>query len=149
MLQKASFTVYVDGKKQRTINGIVEKAECGDIGFKRSFYTFIIRPAMWLLTLVQDSRIYHFKSVPDIIDEILKDFNIPFDKQLMDRHSVREYVTQKRESYYQFVSRLASEEGIIFWFEEDKLFYSDSHLGMRAGPKIITILTLRTQLKIG
>ena len=92
---------------------------------------------MWLLTLVQDSRIYHFKSVPDIIDEILKDFNIPFDKQLMDRHSVREYVTQKRESYYQFVSRLASEEGIIFWFEEDKLFYSDSHLGMRAGPKII------------
>lgn len=107
------------------------------IGFKRSFYTFIIRPAMWLLTLVQDSRIYHFKSVPDIIDEILKDFNIPFDKQLMDRHSVREYVTQKRESYYQFVSRLASEEGIIFWFEEDKLFYSDSHLGMRAGPKII------------
>lgn len=137
LLQKASFTVYVDGKKQRTINGIVEKAECGDIGFKRSFYTFIIRPAMWLLTLVQDSRIYHFKSVPDIIDEILKDFNIPFDKQLMDRHSVREYVTQKRESYYQFVSRLASEEGIIFWFEEDKLFYSDSHLGMRAGPKII------------
>lgn len=137
LLQKASFTVYVDGKKQRTINGIVEKAECGDIGFKRSFYTFIIRPAMWLLTLVQDSRIYHFKSVPDIIDEILKDFNIPFDKKLMDRHSVREYVTQKRESYYQFVSRLASEEGIIFWFEEDKLFYSDSHLGMRAGPKII------------
>lgn len=137
LLQKANFTVYVDGKKQRTINGIVEKAECGDIGFKRSFYTFIIRPAMWLLTLVQDSRIYHFKSVPDIIDEILKDFNIPFDKQLMDRHSVREYVTQKRESYYQFVSRLASEEGIIFWFEEDKLFYSDSHLGMRAGPKII------------
>lgn len=137
LLQKASFTVYVDGKKQRTINGIVEKAECGDIGFKRSFYTFIIRPAMWLLTLVQDSRIYHFKSVPDIIDEILKDFNIPFDKQLMDRHSVREYVTQKRESYYQFVFRLASEEGIIFWFEEDKLFYSDSHLGMRAGPKII------------
>ena len=137
LLQKASFTVYVDGKKQRTINGIVEKAECGDIGFKRSFYTFIIRPAMWLLTLVQDSRIYHFKSVPDIIDEILKDFNIPFDKQLMDRHSVREYVTQKRESYYQFVSRLASEEGIIFWFEEDKLFYSDSHLGIRAGPKII------------
>lgn len=137
LLQKASFTVYVDGKKQRTINGIIEKAECGDIGFKRSFYTFIIRPAMWLLTLVQDSRIYHFKSVPDIIDEILKDFNIPFDKQLMDRHSVREYVTQKRESYYQFVSRLASEEGIIFWFEEDKLFYSDSHLGMRAGPKII------------
>lgn len=137
LLQKASFTVYVDGKKQRTINGIVEKVECGDIGFKRSFYTFIIRPAMWLLTLVQDSRIYHFKSVPDIIDEILKDFNISFDKQLMDRHSVREYVTQKRESYYQFVSRLASEEGIIFWFEEDKLFYSDSHLGMRAGPKII------------
>ncbi|WP_323860685.1 type VI secretion system tip protein TssI/VgrG [Xenorhabdus szentirmaii] len=45
----------------------------------------------------------------------------------------REYVTQKRESDYGFFSRLAAEEGISFWFEDETLFFSDSHLGMTAG----------------
>lgn len=137
LLQKAQLIVYSDGQKQRIINGIVEKAECGDSGFKRTYYTFVVRPLLWLLTLTKDSRIYHFKTVPEIIDEILQDFNIVFDKQLMDAHSVREYTTMKRESYYQFVSRLAAEEGIIFWFEESKMFYSDSHLGMTGGLELL------------
>ncbi|WP_392565271.1 type VI secretion system tip protein TssI/VgrG [Utexia brackfieldae] len=137
LLQKAQLTVYVAGQKQRTVNGIVETAERGDSGFKRTFYTFIIRPLLWQLTLTQDSRIYHFKSVPEIIDEILQLFNIPFDKKLMDSHAMREYTTMKRESYYAFLSRLTAEEGITFWFEEDKLFYSDSHLGMTAGISLI------------
>lgn len=137
LLQKVTFTIYANGEKQRTVNGIVESAVHGDIGFKRTFYTIVCRPLLWQLTLTKDSRIYHFKSVPDIIDEILQDFSIVFDKQLMDAHEVREYTTLKRESYYDFIRRLASEEGISFWFEEDKLFYSDSRLGMTAGPELI------------
>lgn len=137
LLEKTQFIVYSDGQKQRTINGIVEKAERGDSGFKRTYYTFIVRPLLWQLTLTKDSRIYHFKSVPDIIDEVLQNYHITFDKQLMDSHSVREYTTMKRESYYEFITRLAAEEGISFWFEEDKLFYSDSHLGMTGGPELI------------
>ena len=137
LLQRASFSVYSDGKKQRTVNGIVESAVQGKRGFKRTYYTFVIRPLLWQLTLSQDSRIYHFKSVPDIIDEILRDFNITFDKQLMDVHTVREYTTMKREDYFSFILRLASEEGILFWFEENQLFYSDSHLGMTAGIDLI------------
>ncbi|WP_368883554.1 type VI secretion system tip protein TssI/VgrG, partial [Proteus mirabilis] len=46
----------------------------------------------------------------------------------------RAYTTQKRETMYDFWCRLAAEEGINFWFEEGpQLFYSDRHLGMRAG----------------
>lgn len=137
LIQKAQFIVYSDGQKQRTVNGIVEKAERGDSGFKRTYYTFVVRPLLWQLTLTKDSRIYHFKSVPDIIDEILGDYSVNFDKQLMDPHPVREYVTMKRESYFEFISRLAAEEGITFWFEEDKMFYSDSHLGMTSGPELL------------
>jgi len=137
LLKKTKFILYTNGQKQRTINGIVEKAERGDSGFKRTYYTFVIRPPFWQLTLTKDSRIYHFKSVPDIINEILQDFNIIFDKQLMDPHPVREYTTMKRESYYGFISRLAAEEGIAFWHEENQLFYSDSHLGMTAGLDLI------------
>lgn len=137
LLQKAKFEVYSNGQKQRTINGIVEKVRRGDSGFKRTYYTVVVRPLLWQLTLTKDSRIYHFKSVPDIIDEILQDFNITFDKQIMDPHPVREYTTMKRESYYAFISRLMAEEGIAFWSEETKLFYSDSHLGMTGGPQLI------------
>ncbi len=35
---------------------------------------------------------------------------------------------------YEFWCRLAAEEGINYWFEEGpQLFYSDRHLGMKAG----------------
>ncbi|MBD2794401.1 contractile injection system protein, VgrG/Pvc8 family, partial [Xenorhabdus szentirmaii] len=53
--------------------------------------------------------------------------------KLYDPHQDREYVTQKRESDYGFFSRLAAEEGISFWFEDEIAFFSDSHLGMTAG----------------
>ncbi|MFD1261667.1 type VI secretion system Vgr family protein [Entomomonas asaccharolytica] len=137
LLQKVTFTVDSNGQKQRTINGIVAAFNRGDSGFKRTFYSVVVKPLLWQLTLTQDSRIYHFKSVPDIVDEILQDFGIAFDKQLMDTHSVREYTVCKRESYFDFISRLMAEEGITFWFEEDKLFYSDSRLGMKLGPELI------------
>ncbi|HCZ8575044.1 TPA: type VI secretion system tip protein VgrG, partial [Proteus mirabilis] len=34
---------------------------------------------------------------------------------------------------FDFWCRLAFEEGINFWFEEEQLFYSDEHMGMTAG----------------
>jgi len=137
LLQKATLTIYADGEKQRVINGIVEGAILGDVGFKRSFYTFKVRPTAWQLTLSQDSRIFHFKSVPDILAELLQKYHIRAECQFMDPHPVREYTTQKRENDYDFFCRLAAEEGIMFWFEEDKMFYSDSHLGMTAGLDLI------------
>lgn len=137
LLKKVSFTVFSDGQKQRTINGIVASLKRGDSGFKRTFYTLEVKPELWQLTLTKDSRIYHFKSVPAIIDEILQEFGIASDKQLMDTHGEREYTTLKRESYYDFIKRLMAEEGITFWFEEDKLFYSDSRLGVTVGPEVI------------
>lgn len=157
LLQKVQLVVYSNGQVERTVNALVEKAERGDSGFKRTFYTITARPALWQLTLTKDSRIYHFKSVPDIIDEILQDYNIVVDKQLMDPHPVREYTTMKRESYFQFIARLAAEEGIAFWFEENQLFYSDSHLGMTGGlsliynphPQIATFLPTISALKFG
>lgn len=137
LLQKVTFTIYCNGVIQRTVNALVEKAEHGDSGFERTFYTFVARPTLWQLTLTKDSRIYHFKSVPDIIDEILQNFGIVFDKQLMDPHDMREYITMKRESYFDFIQRLAAEEGISFWFEENQMFYSDSRLGMTGGLELI------------
>ncbi|MEQ5208991.1 type VI secretion system tip protein TssI/VgrG, partial [Proteus sp. fly-1067] len=102
----------------------------------KTWYQFVIRPEMWVMTLNQDSRIFQNKTVPQILQQLLDEAHIKYDKQFYqpELHQTRRYITQKRESAYAFWCRLAFEEGINFWFEEGpKLFYSDNHLGMTAG----------------
>lgn len=82
----------------------------------------------WVLGLKQDSRIFHFLSVPDIVNQVLDEHRIPYQSQLQQTYPPREYVTQKRESDLDFILRLMAEVGITFWFEDNELVYGDSHL---------------------
>ncbi|KLU14765.1 MULTISPECIES: type VI secretion system Vgr family protein [Xenorhabdus] len=132
LMQEAVLQVFHGETEQRKITGIISHADwCGTDGNK-TLYTFTMRPFLWRLTLNQDSHIYHRQSVPDIMNLLLKKHKVLADSQLEDAHQSREYTTQKRESDYAFFCRLAAEEGISFWFEDEKLFFSDSHLGMTA-----------------
>lgn len=136
--KQANFSVWSGGEAQRTISGVVEGIELGKSGFRRTMYKIIIRPQAWLLTLRKDSRIFHFKSIPQIVESMFQFHNVQFEKQLADEHAVREYVTQKRETDYQFLQRLTAEEGMTFWFEQKdeenaQIFYADSRLGQKAG----------------
>lgn len=142
LLQKATFRVFTGGVLQRKIVGLISIANKGKSGTRRTFYTMTIRPALWLLTLRQDSRIFHNKSVPDILDELMQAQYVRFDKKLIDKHPVREYTTQKREEDFTFFERLAAEEGIIFWFEcpndgEPHCFLSDSYQGYIGGETVM------------
>ncbi|KLN45674.1 type VI secretion protein [Providencia rettgeri] len=132
----SSLTVKRDGKILRTVQGILAGAEQGNTDGVKTWYHFVIRPEMWVMTLKQDSRIFQNMTVPNILETLLSESHIKFDKQLYhpEEHLKREYITQKRETLYEFWCRLAAEEGITFWFEEGpQLFYSDRHLGMKAG----------------
>ncbi|WP_272670613.1 MULTISPECIES: type VI secretion system Vgr family protein [unclassified Providencia] len=132
----SSLTVKRDGKILRTVQGILAGAEQGNTDGVKTWYHFVIRPEMWVMTLKQDSRIFQNMTVPNILETLLSESHIKFDKQFYhpEEHLKREYITQKRETMYDFWCRLAAEEGITFWFEEGpQLFYSDRHLGMKAG----------------
>ncbi|WP_323866119.1 type VI secretion system tip protein TssI/VgrG [Xenorhabdus cabanillasii] len=132
LMQEAVLQVFHGVTEQRKITGIISHADwCGTDGNK-NLYTFTVRPSLWRLTLNQDSHIYHRQSVPDIMKLLLKKHHIHANSKLEDPHQGREYTTQKRESDYAFFSRLAAEEGISFWFEDETLFFSDSHLPMAA-----------------
>lgn len=136
----ASLTVTRDGVKVRTVQGLLASAEQGNTDGNKTWYHFIIRPEMWIMTLNQDSRIFRQQSVPEILAILLKEAHVKNDLKFYqdELHQQREYITQKRESAYDFWCRLAFEEGINFWFEEGpKLFYSDNHLGMTAGINLI------------
>nr|WP_228766772.1 MULTISPECIES: type VI secretion system tip protein TssI/VgrG [Proteus] len=132
----SSLTVSRDGKTIRTVQGLLASAEQGNTDGVKTWYQFVIRPEMWVMTLNQDSRIFQHKTVPQILQQLLDEAHIKYDNQFYqpELHQTRRYITQKRESAYAFWCRLAFEEGINFWFEEGpKLFYSDNHLGMTAG----------------
>ncbi|MBD2812435.1 type VI secretion system tip protein VgrG [Xenorhabdus sp. Vera] len=136
----ASLTVTRNGKAERTVKGIVAGASQGNTDGRQTYYSFTIRPEMWRMTLHQDSRLFQHQSVPDILKQLLKEHRVKSDSKFYEGsqlHPVREYTTQKRESAYDFWSRLAAEEGIAFWFEEEQLFFSDSHLGMTADLNLI------------
>ncbi|WP_086114296.1 type VI secretion system tip protein TssI/VgrG, partial [Xenorhabdus beddingii] len=133
LMQEAVLQIFHDETEQRKITGIISHADWTGTDGNQTLYAFTVRPYLWRLTLNQDSRIYHQKKAPDLLNELLKKHRVRADSKLYDPHQDREYVTQKRESDYAFFSRLAAEEGISFWFEDETLFFSDSHLGMTAG----------------
>ncbi|MFS3861197.1 type VI secretion system Vgr family protein [Proteus mirabilis] len=131
----SSLTVKRDGVLIRKVNGILAGAVQGNTDGVKTWYHFDIRPEMWVMTLNQDSRIFQHQSVPTILKTLLDEAHVKADCQFYreDLHPERLYTTQKRESAFDFWCRLAFEEGINFWFEEDQLFYSDEHMGMTAG----------------
>ncbi|MDE1478324.1 type VI secretion system tip protein VgrG [Xenorhabdus bovienii] len=133
LMQGVVFQVIQGETLQRKITGIISHADWAGTDGNKTLYSMTVRPSLWRLTLNQDSRIYHQQNVPAILNSLLKKHRVRADSKLYDPHQDREYVTQKRESDYAFFCRLAAEEGISFWFEDETLFFSDSHLGMTAG----------------
>lgn len=85
-----------------------------------STYYLRIVPTLWLLTQRRNNKIFQRKSVPDIVDEILVEWNIEPTWHI-DRPSYHkfEYRVQYGESDYAFMSRLLEEAGISFGFEDD------------------------------
>uniref|UniRef100_UPI0025B14D83 contractile injection system protein, VgrG/Pvc8 family n=1 Tax=Photorhabdus laumondii TaxID=2218628 RepID=UPI0025B14D83 len=84
-------TITRNGVTERTINGLITGAEQDNTDGRRTFYIFTVRPTMWLMTLNQDSRIFHRKSVPEILTILLKEHRILFTRDtLYKRHAERE-----------------------------------------------------------
>lgn len=136
LLSKATFSVYANGILERRIEGIITKADIGKTGFHRTFYTVIIRPRLWLMTQRQNSRIFHHKTLPDVLSQLLDEHHVPHTLSLTKKHTSREYITQKRETDYDFFARLAAEEGMTFWSYFDsnqRLIIADEHARLAGG----------------
>ncbi|MGJ0639497.1 contractile injection system protein, VgrG/Pvc8 family, partial [Xenorhabdus bovienii] len=119
LMQEAVLQIFHGELEQRKITGIISHADWAGTDGNKTLYTLTVRPALWRLTLNQESRIFHQQNVPAILNGLLKKHRVRADSKLYDTHQDREYVTQKRESDYAFFSRLATEEGISFWFEDE------------------------------
>lgn len=88
----------------------------------RSTYFLRIVPTLWLLSQSRDHRIFRHMAIPDIVKEVLKEWDItPEMKVRTDGyHKELEYVVQYGETDLAFVSRLLEEAGITYCFHHDK-----------------------------
>ena len=120
--KNVSFLVRQADGESRYFNGFVQRFAGGDTEAGRlRRYTMDVVPWLWFLTRTSDCRIFQEKSAPDIIEQIFGDLGFSdYRLDLGGTHPVREYCVQYRETDFAFVSRLAEEEGIFYFFEHEQ-----------------------------
>ncbi|SFM41634.1 type VI secretion system Vgr family protein [Variovorax sp. OV329] len=115
------------GAGVREINALItDAAVLGEVG-RAVQYKLTLRPWLHLATLETDCKVFQNKTVVDILDELLADYNYPVEKRLygLDRadgrlYPVRDYQTQYNESDFAFFERLCQEWGISYHFEHSR-----------------------------
>jgi len=116
--QACTLTLHNFDGAQRHFNGILSEAEWHGKRDDVFVYRLTLRPWTWLLGHVTDCRIFHQKSVIDIVRAVfasrgLQDFRIATTQS----YPPIEYCVQYRETDLNFVQRLFEQFGIYFFFE--------------------------------
>jgi type VI secretion system secreted protein VgrG len=106
-------SVAVPGGQTRHFAGIVSRVSQGAVARAE------IVPRLWLLTRRSRSRMFQGMSVPEIVDRVLDEGQIPHSARLAGDFSPRDCVVQYNESDFAFISRLMEDEGIFYFFAHD------------------------------
>jgi type VI secretion system secreted protein VgrG len=129
----ATVAIELDGGGQRFIDGIVTRFGMQGQDFSKYSYRLLLRPWFWLTTRKTNFKIFQFKTVPDIIDEVLGPYGYPFEKKLTRAYRSWDYCVQYFESDHNFLSRLCELEGIYYYFThtsgQHTLVFADDIVG--------------------
>ncbi|MDN5938201.1 MAG: type VI secretion system tip protein VgrG, partial [Salinisphaera sp.] len=113
-----SLNLATGGK--RYFNGFVSRFELHGYDGQFAHYRAVVVPWLWFLTRTSDCRIFQNKPIPTIIQEVFRENGFTdLQVALAGAYPPREYVTQYRETDFDFVSRLMEEEGIYYFFRHE------------------------------
>ncbi len=113
--QPVTIGLVLSNGKTRPFNGVCCRLSQGARDKDFTAYGMEVVPLLWLLTRKAQSRIFQQKTVPQILEEVLK--GVPLDNQISGTFHPRDYCVQYRETDFNFVSRLMEEEGIYYFFK--------------------------------
>src|SRR5690606_31038342 len=82
-------------------------------------YRATLRPWLWYLTQTKDSKIFQQISVPDVLKEVLSEYDYPFEFKLSGNYRKWDYCVQYEETDFDFISRLMEHEGMYYWFRHE------------------------------
>lgn len=102
-------------------DGIVTEASFVGLSENGWRYELTLKPWFWLAGRRRNQRIYHEKTVVDILDELLAPYSAlgkpSVEKRLSESYPTLEYTVQYRESDLAFATRLMERFGISYHFE--------------------------------
>ncbi len=110
-----TLNVETHNKGVRHFNGICTRFASGGREGEHLVYTAKLRPWLWIASRNSDCRIFQYKTVPEIVEEVLKPYGTPKNK-LTKKYRKWDYCVQYQESDMNFVMRLMEHEGIYFYF---------------------------------
>jgi type VI secretion system secreted protein VgrG len=116
--EAVTVSVFVDEAKVRDFCGIVIQAARRGRRGRYASYSLTVAPQMWLLTRTRECRIFQDKTSLDVAKAMLKFHGLEFREALLTKtHQPWEFLTQYRESDFDFLRRILAHEGIYFFFE--------------------------------
>ena len=126
-----------DGSASREFAGIAVEATRLADKEGRPFTRITVVPRLFRLGKRADCRTFQQESVPDIVKKVLTVAGLAGDAQearLSGSYAPREYCVQYRETDFDFIARLLSEEGIFFAVTfaggKDKVVFCDDPTGL-------------------
>ncbi|MBT0957403.1 type VI secretion system tip protein VgrG [Alphaproteobacteria bacterium KMM 3653] len=105
----------------RFFDGIIVQSKWTGVVETAYSYEFTLRPWFWLADQRRNNKIFHEKSVVDILEEVFGDYSgygdEIFENRLTGSYDALEYTVQYRETDMAFCCRLMERFGINFHFE--------------------------------
>ncbi len=114
----ATVTLVNLALRDRPFDGIVTEARWLGVGENGHRYRLVLRPWFWLATRRRNQRIFHNKTVVDILQETLSAYAGagPLEISVTGSYPVLEYTVQYRESDFAFASRMMERFGLSYHF---------------------------------
>ncbi|MEJ5861947.1 type VI secretion system Vgr family protein [Pseudomonas farsensis] len=133
--QPVLFTILHNDRPTRYVHGLVSRFSQAESGLARTYYHARVEPQLARASLRSNWRIFQHKSVPQILELMLKRQGITqFELTTSVAHQPREFCVQAGETDLAFITRLAAEEGFVYRFEHTpshhKLLITDRLLSM-------------------
>ena len=122
----------------RFYDGIIAEAELVEERADGWLAQLVLRPWFWLAGLRRNQRIFHEKTAPQIIAEVLGDYAHVHEARLQNSYQPMEYTVQYGESDLAFVCRMMERHGISYHFEhqlaDHVMVLTDAMESFRAAP---------------
>ncbi|MFO0615862.1 MAG: type VI secretion system tip protein TssI/VgrG [Polyangiaceae bacterium] len=117
--EKAALTIDI-GHGKRVVHGLVRRVDAADGGHHvGANYHVELVPTHYRMALRRDLRIFQEKTAVEIIQKVVEGAGLKIDVKVSASYPTREYCVQYRETDWDFVARLAEDEGITLSFAPD------------------------------
>ncbi|MDC7207272.1 type VI secretion system tip protein VgrG [Escherichia coli] len=114
----AYLTIWQGDDVQRRVKGVVTWFELGENDKNQKLYSMKVCPPLWRTGLRQNFRIFQNEDIESILGTILQENGVTEWSPLFSKpHPSREFCVQYGETDYDFLCRMAAEEGIFFYEE--------------------------------